>query len=68
MLTLLVVAPLSADEGEGENGTNPRRVFYDQGFWFATSNGAFSLRINGLLQVRYTYVDYRIRAMVQLVF
>ena len=29
MLTLLLVAPLSADEGEGENGTNPLRVFYD---------------------------------------
>ncbi len=37
---------------------NPFGVFYDQGFRFATSDGKFALRINGLLQVRYTYVDY----------
>jgi hypothetical protein len=37
---------------------NPLRVFYDKGFRLATSDGAFSLRINGLLQTRYTYVDY----------
>ena len=41
-----------------ENPQKPLRVFYDQGFRFTTSDGAFSLRINGLLQTRYTYVDY----------
>jgi hypothetical protein len=58
VLAMLLAAPLSADEGEGENGTNPLRVFYDQGFRLGSAGDAFSLRINGLLQVRYTYVDY----------
>ena len=58
VLTMLVAAPLSADEGEGENGTNPLRVFYDQGFRLGSAGDAFSLRINGLLQIRYSYVDY----------
>ncbi len=58
VLTMLMAAPLVAEEGEGENGTNPLRVFYDQGFRLGSAGDAFSLRINGLLQVRYTYVDY----------
>jgi hypothetical protein len=57
MLTLLLVAPLSASEGDDENGSS-LRVFYDRGFRLGSSGDAFSLRINGLLQVRYTYVDY----------
>ena len=48
---------LMAEDSE-DNPEKPLRVFYDQGFRSATSDGAFSLRINGLLQVRYSYVDY----------
>ena len=60
-IVLLVVfftfTPSATAEEEAEK-ENPLRVFYDQGFRFATSDGAFSLRINGLLQTRYSYVDY----------
>jgi hypothetical protein len=55
---LLAFAPIATAEDAAEDGKNPLRVFYDQGFRFATSDGAFSLRINGLLQFRYSYVDY----------
>ena len=49
----MVMAEEAVEEKE-----KPFRVFYDKGFRFTTSDGAFSLRMNGLLQVRYTYVDY----------
>jgi hypothetical protein len=55
---LLAFAPIATAEDAAEDGKNPLRVFYDQGFRFATSDGAFSLRINGLLQARYSYVEY----------
>ncbi len=45
----------AADEEASEN---PLRVFYNQGFRLETSDGRFALRLNGLLQVRYTDVDY----------
>jgi hypothetical protein len=50
--------PNAAAEDATTEGKDPLRVFYDQGFRFATSDGTFSLRINGLLQTRYSYVDY----------
>jgi hypothetical protein len=31
---------------------------YDQGFRFTTADNAFALRLNGLLQIRWSYVDY----------
>jgi hypothetical protein len=37
---------------------NSLRVFYDQGFRLGSPNDDFSLRINGLLQMRYSFVDY----------
>jgi hypothetical protein len=46
-----------AEDAE-EKPQKPFRVSYDEGFRLATADGAFSLRINGLLQTRYTYVDY----------
>jgi hypothetical protein len=58
MCAAILVAALGAMAQDAEEKTNTLRVFYDQGFRFATSDGAFSLRINGLLQVRYSYVDY----------
>jgi hypothetical protein len=45
-------------EDSDEKPQKPFRVSYDKGFRFATADGAFSLRINGLLQTRYSYVDY----------
>lgn len=54
----VILAPCVIAEESEEKKANALRVFYDQGFRMATSDGAFSLRINGLLQVRYSYVDY----------
>ena len=52
------IAPGVRAEDIEEKQQNAFRVFYDQGFRLTTSDGAYSLRINGLLQTRYTYVDY----------
>ena len=57
VLFVLVAAPLSAGGEDGENETS-LRVFYDHGFRLGLAGDAFSLRINGLLQIRYSYVDY----------
>lgn len=46
----------SAEEEAGEK--NSVRTSYDQGFRLNSADGRFALRINGLLQVRYSYVDY----------
>ena len=60
VLVGLLLASLSgiamAEEEQAEK--NRLRVFYDQGFRLESSDGRYSLRINGLLQTRYTYVDY----------
>lgn len=56
---LLIFAPaVGAAEG-GE--TEPEKVLgltYDEGFRFGSAEAPFFLRINGLLQLRYSYVDY----------
>jgi hypothetical protein len=57
LLILLMAVPWVAAEDVDEP-KNPLKVFYDQGFRLNSSDGRFALRINGLLQVRYTYVDY----------
>jgi len=65
-IVMLMVASVSAAaeenepaaDGKDEKAVNAVRAHYDQGFRFTTKDGAYSLRINGLLQVRYTYVDY----------
>ena len=57
-ILVLGLAPWVAAEDGTEDGTNTLRVFYDKGFRLGSTDDAFSLRINGLLQVRYTYVDY----------
>ncbi len=44
----------------GDNG-EPDKILgltYDEGFRFGDANGDFFLRINGLIQLRYSYVDY----------
>jgi hypothetical protein len=56
--TLLAIAPFGAAEDPDGDEKNTLRGFYDQGFRFNTRDGRFALRINGLLQTRYTYVDY----------
>jgi hypothetical protein len=51
---------LPAGVAVGEDG-EPEKVLgltYDEGFRFGAADTAFFLRINGLLQLRYTYVDY----------
>ncbi len=52
------VQPATAEEDKDEKALNSVLSHYDQGFRFTTRNGAYALRINGLLQVRWTYVDY----------
>jgi len=58
LFVLFAFTPGLMAEDTEEKPEKPLRVFYDQGFRLATADGAFALRINGLLQVRYTYVDY----------
>jgi hypothetical protein len=55
---LLATTPSVAAEDAVEAKERPLKVFYDQGFRFATADGRFLLRLNGLLQTRYSYVDY----------
>jgi len=55
---LLAVAPTALAEDLDEKKESPLRVFYDQGFRLGSPDEGFSLRINGLLQIRYSYVDY----------
>ncbi len=59
LVAIAVVAVASmAKADDGEKPNNTLRVFYDQGFRLESTDGRFSLRLNGLLQTRYTYVDY----------
>ena len=58
LLISVIVVPVSAEESEGKKPSNSILANYDRGFRFATKDNAFALRMNGLLQVRYTYVDY----------
>ena len=50
-----LVQPVTAEEGDEENAPNSILAKYDQGFRFSTKDNAYALRINGLLQVRWTY-------------
>jgi hypothetical protein len=52
------LVPVAYAEDPTEDTKNPLHVFYDQGFRLGSAGDAFSLRINGLLQIRYSYVDY----------
>jgi len=56
-ISVVMTVPAAAEDA-AEEEKNPLRVFYDRGFRLETPDGAFSLRINGLLQTRYSYVDY----------
>jgi len=53
----LMLSSGAADEGDDE----PEKVLgltYDEGFRFGSADAAFFLRLNGLVQLRYSYVDY----------
>jgi len=52
------VLPAAAEEGDEEKSPNSILAKYDKGFRFATKDNAYALRINGGIQVRWTYVDY----------
>jgi hypothetical protein len=56
LLILCVTLAAAADENDDEDGK--LQAFYDKGFRFVTRDGKFALRLNGLLQGRYSYVDY----------
>jgi hypothetical protein len=58
LILLLSMAPWVVAEDDTEDTKNILRVFYDRGFRLGSAGDAFSLRINGLLQIRYSYVDY----------
>jgi hypothetical protein len=58
VLGLVAVLPVVAAEAEDEKPSTTLSALYDRGFRFATQDNAFALRVNGLLQVRWTYVDY----------
>lgn len=58
LLISVVTVPVAAEETEKEPSSNSLLAKYDKGFRFATKDNAFALRLNGMLQVRYTYVDY----------
>ncbi len=57
IVALVAVVPMTRAE-ENEKPKNTLHVFYDQGFRLESADGRFALRLNGLLQTRYTYVDY----------
>jgi Phosphate-selective porin O and P len=50
--------PVTAEEPTEEKAPNSILAKYDRGFRFATRDNAYALRINGGIQVRWTYVDY----------
>lgn len=58
LLMTMIAVPVAADDAEEEKSPNSILAKYDRGFRFNTDNNAFALRLNGLLQVRWTYVGY----------
>lgn len=58
LAVLFSMAPGVMAEDPEKKKQKPLRVFYDQGFRLGSPDEDFSLRINGLLQFRYSYVDY----------
>ncbi len=57
-ISVVVHPALAAEEGGEEKAPNSILAKYDKGFRFSTKDNAYALRINGGIQIRYTYVDY----------
>lgn len=55
---LLLGVGIGTAEEEAEEKGSTLRSYYDKGFRLGSPEDVFSLRINGLLQVRYSSVDY----------
>ena len=58
LVVFAAVGPVAVAQEATADEKQPLRVFYDKGFRLGSPDDKFSLRINGLLQVRYSYVDY----------
>jgi len=60
LFVLLSCAPRPVRAADETDETAPSSILakYDKGFRFTTRDGRYALRLNGLLQARYTYVDY----------
>jgi len=63
LLVMLCAAGLAwaddpSDEASEDRDPGLLASIYDQGFVFTSDDGRFGLRINGLIQLRYSFVDY----------
>lgn len=58
VILMVMSVPVMAEDVEEETSPSSVLANYDKGFRFATKDNRFALRMNGLLQVRWTYVDY----------
>ncbi|MCP4899255.1 MAG: hypothetical protein GY906_20005 [bacterium] len=62
VLMILIVSHLglcaSGWAQDEKSATGLLRDFYDKGFKFTSTDQRFSLRINGAVQLRYTFMDY----------
>jgi hypothetical protein len=54
----LAVADDASDDASDGASQGLLESIYNQGFVFTSDDGRFGLRINGLLQLRYSFVDY----------
>ena len=58
LVVFAAVGPVAVAQEATADEKQPLRVFYDTGCRLGSPDDKFSLRINGLLQVRYSYADY----------
>jgi hypothetical protein len=57
-VVVVTAPPVMAQDGDQAAAPNSVLARYDKGFRFTTRDDSFSLRLNGLLQVRWTSVAY----------
>ncbi len=57
-LCLTLTLPSGVADGADDEPEKVLGLTYDEGFRFGSADAPFFLRINGLLQLRYTYLDY----------
>jgi len=58
VILLAVSVPVMAEDVEDDGALSSVLAKYDKGFRFTTRDNAFALRLNGLIQGRWSYVDY----------